>query len=193
MPARSAPMAWHPVPAASPLAHALAAPARKSSGQDVLAAGALRNGARRYGRQGGVRDPPSANPPVPQTEIIHQMVAENKAAGHLNEYAPVLLVVFGVKLQLTLCSRKATPKSGSTATETPPRCPEVGQRPCTKVRQILPFHSKNEPVKGILTAGRARAALGYGNPGVTNTRREACDLPLPLGRGACDVCPGTRC
>src|SRR5215469_18154921 len=45
MPARSAPTAWHPVPAASPLAHAHAAPERKSPAPDTLSAVALRSGA----------------------------------------------------------------------------------------------------------------------------------------------------
>ncbi len=45
-------------------------------------------------------------------------------------------------------------------------------------QQILPSHSKKEADKGILTAGRARAALGCGNPGVMKTRRQAwVDLP----------------
>jgi hypothetical protein len=54
-----------------------------------------------------------------------------------------------------------------------------------------PFSTKRLQNKDMMTVGRVRAALGCGNPDTTKARRKAWkDLPLPLGRGACDVCPG---
>ena len=42
---------------------------------------------------------------------------------------------------------------------------------------LFAIHQQNGLNNGILKGERARAALGCGNPGVTSTRRKACDLP----------------